>query len=63
MIMKIVLCVLFVGATFVSNLLGSTLVIESNFDEDLDGWTKAPGSDGGSSLTWVSSGGNPGGFL
>jgi hypothetical protein len=39
------------------------LVIESTFDTDLDGWTKAPGSDSGTTLTWVSEGGNPGGFL
>ena len=39
------------------------LVIESTFDSDLEGWSKAPGSDAGSTLVWVSEGGNPGGFL
>ena len=39
------------------------IIVESTFDADLDGWTKAPGSDSGSTLTWVGSGGNPGGYL
>lgn len=39
------------------------LQIISTFDTDLDGWTKAPGSDAGSTVEWVATGGNPGGFL
>jgi len=42
--------------------IGAT-VISSDFESGLDGWTKAPGSDSGSTLTWVTAGGNPGGFL
>ncbi len=43
--------------------MAASIIVESTFDADLDGWTKAPGSDAGSSLTWVDSGGNPGGYL
>jgi hypothetical protein len=43
--------------------VASALVIESTFDADLDGWTKAAGSDVASTTEWVSTGGNPGGFL
>jgi hypothetical protein len=38
-------------------------VIESTFDTDLDGWTKAPGADAASTTLWVATGGNPGGHL
>ena len=38
-------------------------VIVSDFETGLDGWVKAAGSDAGSSLVWVTTGGNPGGFL
>lgn len=55
--------VLFFGALGLSPLTASIVIIESTFDTDLDGWTKAPGSDSGTTLTWVSSGGNPDGFL
>lgn len=51
------------GAFVLTPLAASTVIIESTFDTDLDGWTKAPGSDAGSTLVWVSSGGNPDGFI
>jgi len=61
--MKGLLRILLLGAAIASHTVLAALVIESTFDTDLDGWTKAPGSDNGSSLTWVAEGGNPGGFL
>lgn len=51
------------AAILAAQSAAAVVIIESTFDTDLDGWTKAPGSDSGSTLTWVAEGGNPGGFL
>ena len=37
-------------------------LVFSTFDSGLDGWTHAAGGDPGSAISYVSSGGNPGGF-
>lgn len=44
-------------------LSAAAQVVTSTFDTDLDGWTKAAGSDAASTTVWVSTGGNPDGFL
>ena len=41
----------------------SAAVIQSTFDTDLDGWTQDPAPGPGATLSWSSTGGNPGGYL
>ncbi|MEX2607121.1 MAG: laminin B domain-containing protein [Kiritimatiellia bacterium] len=53
-------------AAFISALAAASTshaIIISTFDTDTDGWTKLSGSDASSSVEWISTGGNPGGFL
>ncbi len=37
--------------------------LQSQFSSDLQGWTKYTVSDASASVTWISGGGNPGGFI
>ncbi len=39
------------------------IIVESTFDTNVDGWQKLSGSDPASSVNWISTGGNPGGYL
>ena len=57
-ILAIALSVLVAGAT-----ANAEIIITSTFDTDVDGWAKLPGADASSSVQWISSGGNPGGFM
>jgi alkaline phosphatase D len=55
-----------IGAFACTLLLGMTVnaaVVQSTFDTDLDGWAKGPTSDPTSSISWISTDGNPGGYL
>ncbi len=54
------LCAALVAGLMVSQVQADVI---STFDTDTDGWFKLPGSDAGSSVQWVSTGGNPDGFL
>lgn len=47
----------------IAPLFSQPFAVASLFDSDLEGWTKGLGSDPGSSVSWISTGGNPGGFL
>ena len=38
-------------------------VVQSTFDTDLDGWIQDPAPGPAASISWSSTGGNPGGFL
>ena len=54
------MCVAFVMGLMAVEARGT---VSSTFDTDTDGWFKLPGSDSGSSVDWVSTGGNPDGYM
>lgn len=57
---KYVYIFLFVAVVALYTTTVQAVTIKSTFDTDAEGWTLTPG---GGTLTWLSSGGNPGGHL
>jgi hypothetical protein len=59
----LVLCLFAAGSTYAEQLQ-PTMIAASTFDVDADGWSVSGDAQGGSGIpTYVSSGGNPGGYL